>query len=195
MSNIIKDEQLVSSYINGKNHSLNILINRHRQRLLSFIISKVRDKALAEDIFQETFLKVIKTLKKGKHYNEQGKFLPWVMRIAYNLSMDHFRKSNKTRFVRSKEDFNIFDVLSDKEVSVEDKIIKKKILDDVKNIINKLPNEQKMVLKMRYYFNMSFNEIAQDCNISINTALGRMRYALINLRKIIKKERVVLSLD
>ena len=195
MSNIIKDEQLVSSYINGKNHSLNILINRHRQRLLSFIISKVRDKALAEDIFQETFLKVIKTLKKGKHYNEQGKFLPWVMRIAYNLSMDHFRKSNKTRFVRSKEDFNIFDVLSDKEVSVEDKIIKKKILDDVKNIINKLPNEQKMVLKMRYYFNMSFNEIAQDCDISINTALGRMRYALINLRKIIKKEGVVLSLD
>ena len=195
MSNIIKDEQLVSSYISGKNHSLNILINRHRQRLLSFIISKVRDKALAEDIFQETFLKVIKTLKKGKHYNEQGKFLPWVMRIAYNLSMDHFRKSNKTRFVRSKEDFNIFDIISDKEVSVEDKIIKKKILDDVKNIINKLPDEQKMVLKMRYYFNMSFNEIAQDCDISINTALGRMRYALINLRKIIKKEGVVLSLD
>jgi len=195
MSNIIKDEQLVSSYISGENRSLNILINRHRQRLLSFIISKVRDKALAEDIFQETFLKVIKTLKKGKHYNEQGKFLPWVMRIAYNLSMDHFRKINKTRFVRSKDDFNIFDIIGDKEVSVEDKIIKKKILDDVKNIINKLPNEQKMVLQMRYYFNMSFNEIAQDCDISINTALGRMRYALINLRKIIKKEGVVLSLD
>ena len=195
MSNIIKDEQLVSSYISGENRSLNILINRHRQRLLSFIISKVRDKALAEDIFQETCLKVIKTLKKGKHYNEQGKFLPWVMRIAYNLSMDHFRKINKTRFVRSKEDFNIFDIIGNQEVSVEDKIIKKKILDDVKNIINKLPNEQKMVLKMRYYFNMSFNEIAQDCDISINTALGRMRYALINLRKIIKKEGVVLSLD
>ena len=196
MSNIIKDEQLVSSYINGKNHSLNILINRHRQRLMAFIVSKVRDKALAEDIFQETFLKVIKTLRKGKYYNEQGKFLPWVMRISYNLSMDYFRKIKKTKHVRSRDDFNIFDLIKDNtSVSIEDEMIQKKILNNVKEIINKLPDEQKRVLKMRYYFNMSFNEIAQDCDISINTALGRMRYALINLRKIIKKEGVVLSLD
>jgi len=193
--NAIKDEQLVSSYINGKDNSLNILINRHRQRLMSFIMSKVRDQSLAEDIFQETFFKVIKTLKKGKHYNEQGKFLPWVMRIAYNLSMDYFRKIKKTKFVRSREDFNIFDIIKDKSVSIEDEIIHKKILSDVKETINKLPEEQKRVLKMRYYFNMSFNEIAQDCNISINTALGRMRYALINLRKIIKKEGILLSVD
>ena len=158
-------------------------------------MSKVRDQSLAEDIFQETFFKVIKTLRKGKHYNEQGKFLPWVMRIAYNLSMDYFRKVKKTKLVRSRDDFNIFDIVKDKSISIEDEIIHKKILSDVKEIINKLPNEQKRVLKMRYYYNMSFNEIANDCDISINTALGRMRYALINLRKIIKKEGVQLSVD
>jgi len=193
--NAIKDEQLVRSYIKGKDNSLNILINRHRQRIMQFIISKVRDQSLAEDIFQETFFKVIKTLKKGKHYNEQGKFLPWVMRIAYNLSMDYFRKVKKQKLVRSRDDFNIFDVIKDNSVSIEDEIIQKKILSDVKEIINKLPKDQKRVLKMRYYFNMSFNEIANDCDISINTALGRMRYALINLRKIIKKEGVRLTAD
>ena len=192
--NLIKDEQLISSYINGKNESLNILINRHRPRLLGFIISKVRDKNLAEDILQDTFCKVMETLKKGK-YNEQGKFLPWIMRIAHNLSIDYFRKKNKTKFVRSKDDFNIFDIIKDTSVSVEDEIIHNKILNDVKNIINRLPDEQCAVLKMRYYSNMSFHEIAEDCNISINTALGRMRYALINLRKIIKKEGVILSVN
>ena len=194
--NVIKDEQLVSSYIKGNDNSLNILINRHRQKLMSFIISKVRDKALAEDIFQETFFKVIKTLKKGKYYNEQGKFLPWVMRISYNLSMDYFRKIKKTKLVRSRDDFNIFDIIKDNtSISIEDEMIQQKILNNVKAIIHKLPDEQKRVLKMRYYFNMSFNEIAKDCNISINTALGRMRYALINLRKIIKKEGIALSVD
>ena len=193
--NAIKDEQLVRSYIKGKDNSLNILINRHRQRIMLFIISKVRDQSLAEDIFQETFFKVIKTLKKGKHYNEQGKFLPWVMRIAYNLSMDYFRKVKKQKLVRSRDNFNIFDVIKDNSVSIEDEIIQKKILSDVKEIINKLPKDQKRVLTMRYYFNMSFNEIANDCDISINTALGRMRYALINLRKIIKKEGVRLTAD
>ena len=192
--NAIKDEQLIRSYLNGKESSLNILINRHRVRLLGFIISKVRDKSLAEDIFQETFFKVIQTLKKGK-YNEQGKFLPGVMRIAYNLSIDHFRKISKTKFVRSKDDFNVFDIVKDSSVSVEEEMINKKILNDVKKIIHKLPPLQKEVLKMRYYSNMSFNEIAENCNISINTALGRMRYALINLRKIIKQEGVVLYLD
>ena len=192
--NLIKDEQLISSYINGKNQSLNILINRHRPRLLGFIISKVRDKNLAEDILQDTFCKVMETLKKGK-YNEQGKFLPWIMRIAHNLSIDYFRKKNKTKFVRSKDDFNIFDLIKDTSVSVEDEIIHNKILNDVKKIINRLPDEQCVVLKMRYYSNMSFHEIAEDCNISINTALGRMRYALINLRKIIKKEGMILSVN
>ena len=157
-------------------------------------LSKVRDKNLAEDILQDTFCKVMETLKKGK-YNEQGKFLPWIMRIAHNLSIDYFRKKNKTKFVRSKDDFNIFDIIKDTSVSVEDEIIHNKILNDVKKIINRLPDEQCAVLKMRYYSNMSFHEIAEDCNISINTALGRMRYALINLRKIIKKEGMILSVN
>ena len=192
--NSITDEQLIRSYLKGKESTLNILINRYRGRILGFIISKVKDPALAEDIFQETFLKVIQTLKKGK-YNEQGKFLPWVMRISYNLTIDHFRKISKTKFVRSNDTFNVFDIVKDSSTSVEDEIIYKKILNDVKSLIYKLPPLQREVLKMRYYSNMSFNDIAESCDISINTALGRMRYALINLRKIIKKEGVVLSLD
>ena len=192
--NSITDEQLIRSYLKGKESTLNILINRYRGRILGFIISKVKDPALAEDIFQETFLKVIQTLKKGK-YNEQGKFLPWVMRISYNLTIDHFRKISKTKFVRSNDTFNVFDIVKDSSTSVEDEIIYKKILNDVKSLIYKLPPLQREVLRMRYYSNMSFNDIAESCDISINTALGRMRYALINLRKIIKKEGVVLSLD
>jgi len=192
--NVVKDEQLISSYIKGRESSLNILINRHKVRVLSFIISKVKDKAVAQDIFQETFIKVIHTLKKGK-YNELGKFIPWVMRIAYNLSIDYFRKRNKTKFVRSKDDFNIFDVIKDSSISKEDEMIHKRILSDVKRLLHYLPESQREVVKMRYYANMSFSEIAESSNISINTALGRMRYALINLRKIIKEQGVVLSIE
>lgn len=188
------DEYLIDSYIKGQENSLNILINRHRSRVVAFIISKVKDKALAEDIFQETFLRVINTLRKGK-YNEEGKFLPWLLRIAYNLSIDHFRKIKKTKLIRSNDSFNIFDFIQDTSTSKEDEIIKNRVLLDVKNLICKLPHKQKEVLKMRYYAHMSFNEIAENLNISINTALGRMRYALINLRKIIKKDGVILSLD
>ena len=193
-NNLIKDEFLVRSYVSGQNSSLDILINRHRSKILAFIISKVRDRALAEDIFQEVFLKVIKKLKEGK-YNEQGKFLPWVMRIAYNLIIDYFRKINKTKFIRSKDNFNVFDVIKDTSSSKEDEMIRERILKDLKQVIRKLPASQREVLKMRYYSQMSFNEIAENCNISINTALGRMRYALINLRKIIKNEGIVLSVD
>ena len=193
-NNLIKDEFLVRSYVSGQNSSLDILINRHRSKILAFIISKVRDRALAEDIFQEVFLKVIKKLKEGK-YNEQGKFLPWVMRIAYNLIIDYFRKINKTKFIRSKDNFNVFDVIKDTSSSKEDEMIRERILKDLKQVIRKLPVSQREVLKMRYYSQMSFNEIAENCNISINTALGRMRYALINLRKIIKNEGIVLSVD
>ena len=190
----IKDENLVSSYITGDNNSLNILINRHQTKILSFVISKVRDRSVAQDIVQETFLKVIKTLKKG-NYNEQGKFLPWVMRIAHNLSIDFFRKKSKIKFIRPNDDFNIFNIIKDTESSCEDKIVQQKIFQDIKKLIHHLPVNQRKVLEMRYYANMSFNEIAENCNISINTALGRMRYALINLRKIIKKDGVVLSVD
>ena len=191
---IIKDEHLISSYMQGSENSLNILINRHKSRIIAFIISKVKDRTLAEDIFQETFLKVINTLKRGK-YNEEGKFVPWVMRIAYNLSIDHFRKIKKTKFVRSNDEFDVFNIIKDSSISKEDEMIKNRIISDLKSLIQYLPPAQKEVLKMRYYSNMSFNEIAENCNISINTALGRMRYALINLRKIIKNKGVVMSLD
>lgn len=191
---MVKDELLISSYIQGSENSLNTLINRHKSKIISFIISKVKDRALAEDIFQETFLKVINTLKKG-NYNEEGKFVPWVMRIAYNLSIDYFRKIKKTKFVRSNNEFDIFNVIKDSSMSKEDEMIKSRIMSDVKSLIKYLPSKQKEVLKMRYYSNMSYNEIADNCNISINTALGRMRYALINLRKIIKKKGVAMSFD
>tara|TARA_S200000501_G_scaffold365934_1_gene400035 strand:- start:4708 stop:5295 length:588 start_codon:yes stop_codon:yes gene_type:complete len=191
---MVKDELLISSYIQGSENSLNTLINRHKSKIISFIISKVKDRALAEDIFQETFLKVINTLKKG-NYNEEGKFVPWVMRIAYNLSIDYFRKIRKTKFVRSNSEFDIFNVIKDSSMSKEDEMIKSRIMSDVRSLIKYLPSKQKEVLKMRYYSNMSYNEIADNCNISINTALGRMRYALINLRKIIKKKGVAMSFD
>ncbi|MBJ04413.1 MAG: RNA polymerase subunit sigma-24 [Flavobacteriales bacterium] len=190
----LTDQNLIKQYLSGDEYALNQLVNRHKTKIISFIFSKVRDKSQADDIFQETFFKVIRTLKSGK-YNEEGKFLPWVMRIAYNLSMDYFRYNKKSRLVRSNDQFNIFDLIKDGEESKEHKMIQDRILIDLKNIIDKLPVNQQKVLQLRYYSNMSFSEIAENCNISINTALGRMRYALINIRKIIQREGVVLSVD
>lgn len=186
------DEQLISSYLAGSEKSLNIVINRHRSRLLYFIVSKVNDISLAEDIFQDTYIKVINTLKRGM-YNEQGKFISWVTRIAHNLIIDYYRKIKKNKFVRSNESYNIFDFVSDAEQSKEDLMINERISSELKLLINYLPENQKNVLKMRFYSNMSFAEIAESQNLSINTALGRMRYALINLRKIIKSKQ--LSID
>ena len=186
------DEQLISSYLAGSEKSLNIVINRHRSRLLYFIVSKVNDISLAEDIFQDTYIKVINTLKRGM-YNEQGKFISWVTRIAHNLIIDYYRKIKKNKFVRSNESYNIFDFVSDTEQSKEDLMINERISSELKLLINYLPENQKNVLKMRFYSNMSFAEIAESQNLSINTALGRMRYALINLRKIIKSKQ--LSID
>ncbi len=186
------DEQLISSYLTGSEKSLNIVINRHRSRLLYFIVSKVNDISLAEDIFQDTYIKVINTLKRGM-YNEQGKFISWVTRIAHNLIIDYYRKIKKNKFVRSNESYNIFDFVSDTEQSKEDLMINERISSELKLLINYLPENQKNVLKMRFYSNMSFAEIAESQNLSINTALGRMRYALINLRKIIKSKK--LSID
>ena len=186
------DEQLISSYLTGSEKSLNIVINRHRSRLLYFIVSKVNDISLAEDIFQDTYIKVINTLKRGM-YNEQGKFISWVTRIAHNLIIDYYRKIKKNKFVRSNESYNIFDFVSDTEQSKEDLMINERISSELKLLINYLPENQKNVLKMRFYSNMSFAEIADSQNLSINTALGRMRYALINLRKIIKSKQ--LSID
>ena len=185
------DGVLVSNYIHGNEKSLEILIIRHKQRIFSFILSKVQDREISEDIFQDTFIKVINTLKKGK-YNEEGKFLPWVMRIAHNLIIDHFRRNKRLPKFNNTDEFDIFDVLGDDMLSVENQIIKEQILTDVKNLIKELPEDQKEVLLMRMYRDMSFKEIAENTDVSINTALGRMRYALINLKKLIEKHRIIL---
>jgi len=189
---IISDSELVSSYIKGDEKSLEILIKRHKQRIYSFIYSKVLDRDLTEDIFQDTFIKVIRTLKLG-NYNEQGKFVSWVMRIAHNLVIDHFRKNKRIPKFENSYDFDIFSVLSDSSLDAEKSMIKSQILNDVKKLIEHLPNDQKEVLKYRFYNDMSFKEISDKTGVSINTSLGRMRYALINLRNIIDKKNIVLT--
>ena len=185
----LSDQELVKNYINGDNSSFEVLLNRHKNRVFAFIMSKIKNKDLSEDIFQDTYVKVVNSLQKGK-YNEEGKFLPWVMRIAHNLVIDHFRKQKKMQMIRSNNDFDIFDVIKDSKINADEKLIKDQIFSDLNSLINKLPSDQKEVLKMRYYEELSFKKIAEYFDISINTALGRMRYALINLRALSKKHHV-----
>ena len=189
---LIDDATLVRNYIQGDENSLATLIARHKQRIYSFIYSKVYDRDVSEDVFQDTFIKVIKTLKKGK-YNEEGKFLPWVMRIAHNLVIDHFRRNNRMPKFDNAGEFSIFSVLSDNSLNAEKQMVRDQVNVDVKRIIEELPDDQKEVLKMRIYQEMSFKEISERTGVSINTALGRMRYALINLRKVIEKNNMVLT--
>ncbi len=189
---LIEDAVLVSNYIKGDENALSALINRHKQKIYSFIYSKVFDRDITEDIFQDTFIKVIKTLKNGK-YNEEGKFLPWVMRIAHNLVIDHFRRNNRMPKFDNTGEFSIFSVLSDSSLNAEKSIIKDQVESDVRRIIEELPEDQKQVLMMRMYQDMSFKEISERTGVSINTALGRMRYALINLRKVIDQHNIVLT--
>lgn len=188
----ISDAILVSNYIQGDESALEILILRHKQKIYSFIYSKVFDRDIAEDIFQDTFIKVIRTLKRGA-YNEEGKFLPWVMRISHNLVIDFFRKSNRMPKFDNNGDFSIFSILSDSDLNAEKRIIKEQVESDVRRLVEELPEDQKEVLLMRIYNDMSFKEISDKTGVSINTALGRMRYALINLRKIIDKHNIVLT--
>lgn len=186
------DAVLVRLYLNGEEQALGTLIERHKRRIYNFIYSKVYDKEIAEDIFQDSFIKVIRTLKLGK-YNEQGKFLPWVMRITHNLIIDHFRKSNRMPKFENREEFNIFSVLSDDGINIEAKMIKGQIEEDLRALIETLPEEQQIVLHMRIYKDMSFKEISEQTGVSINTALGRMRYALINLRRTIEENNIILT--
>ncbi len=187
----LSDAQLVSNYISGDENSLSVLINRHQARLYGFIFSKIQDRDAAEDVFQDTFIKVINTLKRGK-YNEQGKFLPWVMRISRNLIIDYFRKNKRLPKFKNKGDFDIFSVLSDESPNAENKIVESQIADSVRILLEELPEDQKEVIKMRIYHDMSFKEISENTNVSINTALGRMRYGLINLRKMIDNHNISL---
>ena len=192
-SSSFPDSKLVKNYIQGDENSLEILIHRHKSKIYNFIFSKVLDRDTAEDVFQETFIKVIRTLKNGS-YNEEGKFLSWVMRISHNLIIDFFRKSNRMPKFQPSDDYDIFQFINDADPNVESKLINQQVVDDLKKLILQLPNDQKEVIKMRLYKDMSFKEISDVTGVSINTALGRMRYAIINLRKIVEKNKIILEL-
>lgn len=188
----IPDALLVKNYMDGDENALAILIKRHQSKIYGFIYSKLSDRDVADDVFQDTFMKVIKTLKSNS-YNEEGKFLPWVMRIAHNLIVDHYRKNKKMPMLRETEEFSIFSVLTDSSQNIEGRMITDLIEKDLQRIVEELPADQKEVLMMRLYQDLSFNEIAELTNVSINTALGRMRYAILNLRKIIEKNQIILT--
>lgn len=189
--NSLNDAQLVSSYISGDEKALSVLIKRHQGRLYGFIFSKIQDRDATEDIFQDTFIKVIRTLKRG-NYSEQGKFLPWVMRIAHNLVIDYFRKNKRIPKFKNNGDFDIFSVISDGSLNAENKIVESQIARHIRILLDELPEDQKTVIKMRIYQDMSFKDISENTGVSINTALGRMRYGLINLRKMIEKHNISL---
>ena len=188
----LDDADLVSDYIKGNERALEVLVLRHKLKIYNFIYSKVFDRDTAEDIFQETFIKVIKTLKRGV-YNEEGKFLPWVMRIAHNLVIDFFRKNNRIPTFDNNEEYDIFQLISDGSPTAERSMIDEQVVEDLQKLIVELPDDQKDVLTMRLYKDMSFKEIAESTGVSINTALGRMRYAIINLRKMIDEHQIILS--
>ena len=188
----LDDAALVHQYINGSESALEVLINRHQLRIFNFINSKVLNRVAAEDIFQETFIKVIKTLKCGK-YNEEGKFLPWVMRISHNLVIDFFRKNKRIPLYENRDEFDIFQRIGDESQNIEGELINQQVVEDLQKLIVSLPEDQKEVLIMRLYRDMSFKEIAESTGVSINTALGRMRYAVLNLRKLVESNNLVLS--
>jgi RNA polymerase sigma-70 factor (ECF subfamily) len=189
---VLPDAVLVKNYISGDESALASLIERHQSKIYGFIYSKINDRDLSDDIFQDTFIKVIKTLK-SQSYNEEGKFLPWVMRIAHNLVIDHFRKAKKMPFQRETEEYSIFNYMADNSLNVEGQIISQQVESDLIKLLDELPEDQKEVIMMRIYQDLSFKEIADLTGVSINTALGRMRYALLNLRKIINKNQIILT--
>lgn len=193
---VLTERDLVRSYQAGNEKSFEILLSQNKDRVYGYIYSKVRNHELANDLFQEVFIKVVRTLKNGS-YNDEGKFLPWVLTIAHNMIVDHFRKAKKMQMISEtsskNEEFNIFAVLKLTDINVEDAIIKEQIETDVVRLVEFLPEEQKGVLKDRIFKGMSFKDIAEQEDISINTALGRMRYALINLRKLIDKHKVSIT--
>lgn len=185
------DYELVRAYQNGEQQVFQILLNRHKQKVYNYIYSLVKDKNLAEDFFQDTFIKVINNLKSNS-YHDEGKFVQWVMRIAHNLVLDNVRKNQKMHMLHSNEEYDIFDILNSTEKNKEDIMIRDQVYKDIRFIIKQLPKEQRRVLIMRHYANMSFKEIADQTGVSINTALGRMRYALINMRKIAEENSISL---
>jgi RNA polymerase sigma factor (sigma-70 family) len=185
------DNQLVQSFQEGNNAALEILVNRHKDKIFTSINILVKDKYLAEDLFQDVFIKIIDTLR-NKRYNEEGKFLPWAMRIAHNLCVDHFRKVKRTPTITTSDDRDIFEVINVMEDGADKAIIKNQSHDRIRTILDMLPEEQREVIVLRHYADLSFKEIAQMTNCSINTALGRMRYGLLNMRRIMAEKQIAL---
>ena len=193
MSDMLNDKELVMRYRNGDVASFQILVDRYQNKIYSYVLMLVKDKQLADDIFQDTFLKIIRTIKAGV-YKEEGQFIQFAMRIAHNLVIDYFRKAKRLPMVDpTKEDYDMIDNARFMDPSIEDQIVTEQTYDDVRKMIEYLPDEQREVLVMRMYDDMSFKEIAEATNVSINTALGRMRYALINLRKMVKQKNLALT--
>ncbi len=189
------DYELVKQFIDGNQSSLEILINRHKKRVYTYILLIVKNQHLAEDIFQDTFIKVIKSLRLGK-YKDEGRFVSWVLRIAHNLVIDYYRKEKHLKvYSNDDNEIDIFNSQKLSEKTIEDDIISDQISKEVKQLIEELPEEQRQVVILRHYAGLSFKEIAEQTNVSINTALGRMRYALINLRKLIEEKQLTLTTD
>ncbi len=188
---IKSDNELIHLFREGNLDALETLVLRHKDKLYTSILFLVKDKYLAEDIFQDCFIRVIDTMRGGR-YTEEGKFLPWAMRIAHNLCVDHFRKMKRNPIIRNSEDKDIFEVLNFSEESAEDTMMKRQSYDRVRDMLDRLPEDQREVIILRHYADMSFKEIAATTNCSINTALGRMRYGLINLRKLMTQKQIAL---
>lgn len=191
--NVLSDKMLLNSYLSGDRSAMSQLIERHSRRVRDYIRMMVKDDAVADDIFQETFIKAVRVIDEGR-YTDSGKFLSWVLRIAHNRVLDYFRAQKQSKQVNESEaGYDMLGTLRFAESNIEDEMVSRQIEDDVRRLIELLPDEQQQVVKMRYYSKMSFQEIADHTDVSINTALGRMRYALINLRRMIKEKNLVLS--
>jgi RNA polymerase sigma-70 factor (ECF subfamily) len=189
--NLLSDQELISLYQNGDSEAISTLVTRHKDKIFTSIYLLVKDKYLAEDIFQDAFIKVIDTINGGR-YNEEGKFLPWVMRIAHNLCIDHFRKVKRSPSIKTSDDRDIFEVLNFSEAGVDEKIMQGQSNARVRRMLDMLPQDQKEVIIMRHFADLSFREIAKLTDCSINTALGRMRYGLINLRRMMTEKQIAL---
>ena len=187
----LTDQELLNNYVNGDTQSLSVLIERYKDKIFTSIYLMVKDRYLAEDIFQDVFIKIIDTLNAGR-YSDEGKFLPWAMRISHNLCIDHFRKVKRSPSIKTSDDHDIFEVINLSEAGADQKIMATQSHDRVRKMVDMLPEDQKEVIILRNYANLSFKEIADMTNCSINTALGRMRYGLINLRKMMTEQRIAI---
>lgn len=191
---LMTDEDLVVSYANGDNTAFDVLLNRHKNSVHSYIYFIVRNKELTEDLFQETFIKVITTIKQGK-YTDNGKFKAWIMRIAHNLIIDNFRQERNENMISNDEvEVDLFNNIKLCEHTIEEELVKQQVLKDIRRLVKSLPENQREVLEMRYYQDLSFKEIADMTGVSINTALGRMRYAIMNMRRLAAENHMELSL-